>query len=151
MCLASFERPSASKPRGRHGLSFEIIAWTGIFAVSVWKAIDGRIFFVFFALFGCYRLASAVALHRVENIISIGQTRRETAAAWLYMGRTAVTGAFITVGSIVAMILHPHAVVIIVGVCGILAGQAVLIVGVQLLTKLGRDSLQARRSDPPTG
>jgi hypothetical protein len=142
--MAFSERPPASnKQRPQLGFSFELVIWAAFVAFSAWMAIDGSLFFAFFGLFGCYRLASAAALYSLGNA-SIGQSRRGTVAVWLLVGRTAATGVLVTGGSVVAMILHPHAVAIILGSCGILAGQAALIGGIQLLAKLRRESLRLR-------
>lgn len=119
--------------------AFAIVVWLGLSALCTWKATSGRLFFAFFAVFCLYRLVSEVSVYLIDSP-GPGNDRRDTVAVWLVVGRTAVTGAVVLAGSIVAMIVHPHAAVIILGVCGILVGQALLILGIQLLTKLRRGS-----------
>lgn len=119
--------------------AFAIAVWLALSALCTWKATGGSLFFAFFAVFCLYRLVSEVSVYRIDSP-GPGNDRRETVAVWLVVGRTAVTGAVVLAGSVVAMIVRPHAAVIILGVCGILVGQALLIFGIQLLAQLRRGS-----------
>lgn len=132
--------PKPGRRRQTLMVGFNILVWLGLSVLSVWRASAGSVFFAFFSVFAMYRLVSEIAVATVDRL-SIGARRPEALAAWLFVGRTAVTGAVVFIGSIVAIVLHPQAPVVVLGVCGILIGHVLLIFGIRLLLKLNRAGL----------
>lgn len=124
-------RDALGLPRteGRGWFLANVTIWLALLVAALWKATAGSAFFSLTAAFALLRVASELAVLRAPVM-----TRYSPAAA-LYIGRTAANGAFICAASIIGIIEQPHAAVVVLAVCGLIAGSCLLILGVQLLAR----------------
>ena len=115
---------------------FDASVWLAGIAVGALRSAEfsrASVFAAIFAVFCAYRFASAVSLAGLSGVSATSPYRRVRAAAWLWISRTLATGLLFVSLSLGALVLYPHGLGIVLGVIGLLVGQAFLIFGVQLL------------------
>lgn len=126
----------------------EVAAWSVCVAVVVWSAAspwhDGSALMVCLGLWGLFRLASAVAILRVDDLSVASSDRREVVAGWLFIARPAANGTFF-VSSGILVLAQWHGPFAIVGVVLLAVGLASLVVGVGLLRGWRRKRIAALR------
>lgn len=114
----------------------DIALWTVVVGGSAWVIGQGGhaiSFGVILFVWAAYRLAGSVALSRVDMIRAASEDRLETAAGWLYISRTAASGAFFTALGLDAVATHPHRAGVVFGLIGCVVGLPFMILGVKFM------------------
>jgi hypothetical protein len=111
----------------------ELAVWGGWLVVILVRAPEIGALGPILGLLWAHRLAGTVGLLVVDDPFGPGAGRLARLTGWLYLSRTAALGAATLAGTIAVMVARPHRAEIIIGVIGLLVGQAALIAGIGLL------------------
>jgi hypothetical protein len=132
-------------------LTLDALVWLVGLALAATRTVQwthGGPFALVLGLFALYRLASACTLLRVDELGVHRESRWDVVATWLFFGRSAANGAFLVSFSLVGIATHPHVLGIVLGVIGLLVGQAFLVFGIGLLRDVRRAEIEATGRAP---
>ena len=121
--------------------AFAILLSAAGVGVAGWQGSRGGWAIVFTAILGAFfafRLVGECALLGLREDASLHGGRRERVAAWLVLARTLAFGLYIASLSVAGLARYPHGLGIVLGVIGLLVGQAFVLVGLDILRDWGR-------------
>ena len=114
--------------------------------VAGWQGSRGGWAIVFTAILGAFfafRLAGECALLGLPDDASLHGGRRERVAVWLVLARPLTYGLFVASLAVAGLARYPHGLGIVLGIIGLLVGQAFVLAGLGVL----RDWRRAEKAD----